>query len=119
MKAVAVFPGTREVRVIEHEAPRITEPDQVKLRILDIGVCGTDKEICAFEYGTPPDGSDYLVIGHESLGEVVEVGNGVSRVKIGDLVVPMVRRPCPHKSCLACRSGRQDFCYTGDFTERG
>ena len=54
MKAVAVFPGTKEVKVIEHEAPHITEPDQVKVRMLEIGICGTDKEICAFEYGTPP-----------------------------------------------------------------
>jgi len=43
----------------------------------------------------------------------------VSRVKVGDLVVPMVRRPCPHADCIACTGGRQDFCSTGDFTERG
>ena len=60
-----------------------------------------------------------LVIGHESLGEVVEVGANVTRVKVGDLVVPMVRRPCPHDYCMACRASRQDFCFTGDFTERG
>jgi len=87
--------------------------------MLDVGICGTDKEIVSFQYGTPPDGSDYLVIGHESLGEVVEVGSGVSKVRTGDLVVTTVRRPCAHPDCVACRSGRQDFCYTGDFTERG
>ncbi len=119
MKAVAVFPRTKEVRVIEREVPHITEPDQVKLRILDIGLCGTDKEICAFEYGTPPPGSDYLVIGHESLGEVIEVGPAASRVKVGDLVVTTVRRPCPHPECRPCRSGYPDFCITGDYTERG
>ncbi len=119
MKAIAVFPGTHDIRLIDHPEPEISQPTDVKLRMIEVGVCGTDKEICAFEYGTPPDGSDYLVIGHESLGEVIEVGNKVSRVKVGDLAVPMVRRPCPHESCLACRSGRQDFCYTGDFTERG
>ena len=85
----------------------------------DVGVCGTDREICAFDYGTPPEGCPYLVIGHEALGEVVEVGAEVRRVKPGDLVVPMVRRPCPHEGCMACRANRQDFCYTGDFTERG
>jgi len=119
MKAVAVFPQTKEVRVIEHQVPRITEPDQVKLRILDIGLCGTDKEICAFAYGTPPAGSDYLVIGHESLGEVIEVGPAASRVKVGDLVVTTVRRPCPHPECRPCRAGYPDFCITGDYTERG
>ncbi|MFQ5881483.1 MAG: glucose 1-dehydrogenase [Candidatus Methylomirabilales bacterium] len=119
MKAVAVVPEEREVRLIEVESPKISAPTEVKLRMLEVGVCGTDKEISAFRYGTPPSGSEYLVIGHESLGEVVEVGSAVSRLKPGDLVVPMVRRPCPHDHCLACRSDRQDFCFTGDFTERG
>jgi threonine dehydrogenase-like Zn-dependent dehydrogenase len=119
MKAIAVVPGNHEVNLIEQEAPRITSPHDVKLKMLEVGVCGTDREICAFDYGTPPSGSDHLVIGHESLGEVVEVGSQVNRVKPGDLVVPMVRRPCRHEYCVACRSGRQDFCFTGDFRERG
>ncbi len=119
MKAVAVFPTTKEIKVIEREAPQISEPDQVKLRMLDIGVCGTDKEICSFAYGTPPEGSDYLVIGHESLGEVIEVGPAVSKVKVGDLVVTTVRRPCSYPECRPCRAGYPDFCTTGDYTERG
>jgi threonine dehydrogenase-like Zn-dependent dehydrogenase len=119
MKAVAVFPGSREVKIIEQEDPRISQPDQVMLRLLDIGICGTDKEICTFEYGTPPPGDDYLVIGHEALAEVVAAGSAVERFRAGDLVVPSVRRPCPHPGCLACRAGHQDYCYTGDFRERG
>jgi threonine dehydrogenase-like Zn-dependent dehydrogenase len=119
MKAVSVFPGTKSFKIIEHDVPRITQPDQVMLRMLDIGICGTDREICSFEYGTPPGGDDYLVIGHESLAQVEEVGSAVSRLKLGDLVVPTVRRPCHHPGCRACRSGHQDFCYTGEFTERG
>jgi threonine dehydrogenase-like Zn-dependent dehydrogenase len=119
MKAVAVFPESREVKIIEHEEPRISAPTEVKLRVLEVGVCGTDKEICAFEYGTPPAGSPFLVLGHESLSEVVETGDAVSSLKVGDLVVASVRRPCPHDTCVACRMGRQDFCFTGDFTERG
>jgi len=119
MKAIAVTPDSRSISLIDHPTPRLSSPTDVKLRMLEAGVCGTDREICAFQYGTPPDGSAHLVIGHESLGEVVEVGSGVSRVKAGDLVVTMVRRPCHHDDCLACRSDRQDFCYTGDFAERG
>src|SRR5438094_3441545 len=119
MKAIAVFPGRREVKLIEQEPPTLGAPTDVRLRMLDVGVCGTDREICAFQYGTPPAGSEHLVIGHESLGEVVEVGSAVSRVKPGDLVITMVRRPCLHEDCMACRAGRQDFCYTGDFSERG
>src|ERR1039458_1338262 len=87
MKAIAVFPARQELALIAHPEPTLTSPTQAKLRMLEVGVCGTDKEICAFEYGTPPRDSDHLVIGHESLAEVIEVGQGVSRVKRGDLIV--------------------------------
>jgi threonine dehydrogenase-like Zn-dependent dehydrogenase len=119
MRAVAVYPAKREVRMVDHREPKINSGTQAKVRVLEVGVCGTDRDIVAFEYGTPPEGSEYLIIGHESLSEVVEAGPQVSQVKPGDLVVMTVRRPCPHPSCVACREGRQDFCYTGDFTERG
>ena len=119
MNAVAVVPSKREVALLQLDRPAITSPTQVVLRMLDVGICGTDREICSFQYGTPPAGCEHLVIGHESLGEVVEVGPEVSRFHVGDLAVLRVRRPCPHATCAACRAGRQDFCYTGDFTERG
>lgn len=119
MKAIAVTPASKQIGIIDQPEPKPLSPTDVKLRMIEAGVCGTDREICAFEYGTPPDGTGQLVIGHESLGEVVGIGAKVTRVKIGDLVVPMVRRPCHHDDCMACRSSRQDFCFTGDFTERG
>ena len=119
MKAIGVFPALRKVEVIDHPEPAIVSPTQAKMRVLDVGVCGTDREIISFQYGTPPAGDEYLVLGHESLSQVVEVGAQVTRVKPGDLVVMTVRRPCHHPECTACRAGRQDYCYTGDFTERG
>ncbi len=119
MKAVAVSPKSRSVGIIRVERPRLARPTDVLVRVLDVGVCGTDREICAFEYGTPPAGSDSLVIGHEALGRVEEVGAEVTRVRPGDLVVPTVRRPCGRPECRACREDRQDFCYTGLFSERG
>jgi glucose 1-dehydrogenase len=119
MKAIAVFPRQKKVELIDFPEPKIEADTQIKLKILDVGICGTDREICQFKYGTPPSGSDFLILGHESLGEVVEVGSGVTDLKIGDMVVTMVRRPCPHLYCQACQAGRQDFCYTGDFKERG
>ena len=119
MKAIAVFPAKKDVQLIDHPEPKIESPSQVKLKMIEVGICGTDKEIVAFQYGTPPAGSDYLVIGHESLGEVIEVGSAVAGFKPGDIVVPTVRRPCGHPDCPACAANRQDFCYTGDFTERG
>jgi len=119
MKAIAVDTKRRAVELIECEAPSIVHPTDVMLRMLDVGICGTDREICSFEYGTPPTAAEHLVLGHESLGEVIDVGSAVKRVKVGDLVVPMVRRPCRHEVCVACRQERQDFCYTGEFHERG
>lgn len=120
MKAIAVYPKEKRIALIEnHPEPHIVSPTDVKLQIIEVGVCGTDRDICNFAYGTPPDGSDYLVIGHESLGRVVEIGTGVTKFKIGDLVVTEVRRPCEDLDCSACRSGRQDFCYSGNYKERG
>ena len=120
MRAVAVFPNDKTIKVIDdHPEPALDRDTDVLLQMVDVGVCGTDKEICRFDYGIPPAGSPYLVIGHESLGQVARVGSAVTRVKPGDLVVTMVRRPCSDASCRACRSGRQDFCFTGGFTERG
>jgi glucose 1-dehydrogenase len=119
MKAVAVFPSERRFELIEHPEPVMAAPTQVKMRMLDVGICGTDKEIISFNYGQPPEGSPYLVIGHESLAEVIDLGKNVTRVKPGDLAVATVRRPCNVPSCIACREGRQDFCYSGQYTERG
>jgi len=119
LHAVAVFPGSRKVDLVDVPEPEISSDDQVKVRMLEVGICGTDREISRFEYGTPPADSDFLVMGHEGLGEVAEVGPAVADLKPGDLVVPLVRYPCPHERCHPCRVNRQDFCVTGDFRERG
>ncbi len=121
MKAAAVFPDRKALEVInDFPEPAIESPTAVKLRVLTVGVCGTDREIASFQYGFPPPaGADFLVLGHECLGEIVEVGPEVTDLRLGDLVIPMVRRPCDHPECAACRAGRQDFCYTGDYRERG
>lgn len=119
MRAVALFPGDRTMRIVDHPEPQLQADTDVLVQILDVGVCGTDREIARFEYGSPPPGSPYLVIGHESLGRVLETGRAVTGVKPGDLVVTTVRRPCGRPECRACSKGRQDFCFTGDFTERG
>lgn len=119
MQAVGVLPHRKEVRLLAHAHPQLHEDHHVKVRVLDVGICGTDRDICSFAYGFPPPGSDYLVVGHESLGQVIEVGANVRRFKVGDLVVPSVRRPCPRDHCRPCREDRQDFCSTGDYIERG
>jgi len=119
MKAVGVVPTKKEVALLEHAEPNLSSADQVRVQTLDVGICGTDREICTFVYGDPPKGSDYLVLGHEALGQVIEVGAEVKNLKVGDFVVPSVRRPCSDPICRSCVAGLQDFCFTGDFVERG
>jgi threonine dehydrogenase-like Zn-dependent dehydrogenase len=119
MRAVAVYPVKREVRVVDVAEPRLSAPAQVKLRILEVGVCGTDKDICAFAYGSPPPGSERFILGHESLAEVVEAGPAVEDLGPGDLVVSTVRLPCADPGCAPCRAGHYDFCTTGRYREHG
>ena len=71
MRSIAVFPAEKNVRLIEEPEPSLLSPTDVKLRMLEVGICGTDREVCAFEYGSPPSQSPYLVVGHESLGGTV------------------------------------------------
>ena len=119
MQALAVFPSKKRIDLLDIPEPQLNGATEVLLKLREVGLCGTDREISSFEYGSPPPGSDHLILGHESLAEVVEVGREVRSLKPGDLVVAMVRRPCPHAECRACRAGRPDFCVTGDYTERG
>jgi len=120
MKAIAAFPDEKLVKVIDIPLPGISSPNEVLFKMLNIGICGTDIEICKFTYGgKPPVGSDYLILGHEAVGEVIEVGSAVADLEKGDLVVPSVRRPCGEEACQPCRQGLQNFCQTHNFTERG
>jgi len=119
MRAVAVFPERRELRIVEVPPPILQGDHDVLVRVREVGICGTDREITAFHYGSPAEGRDALILGHEVLGEVVEVGAAVGTLKRGDLVAVTVRRPCGESSCAACRVEREDFCATGRFHERG
>lgn len=119
MKAVAVYPARHAVDIIDIAEPHIGAPTQVKLRMLEVGVCGTDKDICAFALGTPPAGADHFVLGHESLAEVVESGPAVPDLRAGDLVVSTVRLACSDSRCAPCRAGHYDFCMTGHYREHG
>lgn len=97
MKAVAVKPGTPDsVHLVEMPKPSIDEiagGRGVLVKVLRVGVDGTDKEINNAEYGAAPAGDDFLVIGHEGFGVVEEVGPNVHELKLGDYVVATVRRP--------------------------
>src|SRR5262245_14568291 len=119
MRAVVVVPQEKSVRLVERSVPSRPRSSEVLLRIREVGICGTDREISSFEYGTPPPGVTELVLGHEALAEVVDAGPEVTWARPGDLVVPTVRRPCKNPRCIACRREQQDFCMTGEFSERG
>lgn len=98
MKAIAIVPGTpHSVHLRDVPRPRLEDvPDGrgVRVRMLRAGLCGTDADLAAGEYGIAPDDSDYLVLGHETLGRVVEVGPSVaSDVRVDQLVVITIRRP--------------------------
>jgi threonine dehydrogenase-like Zn-dependent dehydrogenase len=96
MKAVAVFPGKPDsAHLIDMPEPSLGEVPGgrgVMVRVLRVGLDGTDREINAGEYGEAPEGSDFLVLGHESLGVVEHVGPAVTEFVPGDYVVARVRR---------------------------
>jgi threonine dehydrogenase-like Zn-dependent dehydrogenase len=117
MKALTVVPlqsGTAELSDID-EPP--ASDGEVLVETLAIGICGTDAEILSGSYGWAPPGKARLVLGHESLGKVLEAPAGAS-VSAGDLVVGIVRRPDP-VPCANCAVGEWDFCRNGQYTERG
>jgi glucose 1-dehydrogenase len=119
VQALAVFSEERVVKLIDQPEPRVEDDRDVKVRIVEVGISATDRKVIEFKYGFPPGGSEFLIPGHEALGEVVEIGDAVTELKVGDLVVPLVRHPCPDQSCGPCRMNRADYCITGHFTERG
>jgi len=117
MKAITVEPKKPGSARLEN----IPEPDAVNGSVLveaiAVGVCGTDTEIADGCYGWAPPGVSRLVLGHESLGRVVEAGHG-GALRTGDLVVGIVRRPDP-VPCTSCAVGEWDMCRNGRYTERG
>jgi glucose 1-dehydrogenase len=116
MKAVTVAPGKGDSALLDD----VPEPDAdlgtVMVECLAVGVCGTDVEIANGEYGWAPPGRDRLVLGHESLGRVIDPGR--SGLEVGDHVVGIVRRP-DGAPCPSCAVGEWDMCSNGGYTERG
>ena len=117
MQAITVEPMVSESARLE-EIPEPSEREgSVLVEAIAVGACGTDAEIVEGKYGWAPPGQHRLVLGHESLGRVVDAGPG-SALKKGDLVVGIVRRPDP-VPCPNCAVGEWDMCRNGQYTERG
>ncbi|GAB3497242.1 glucose 1-dehydrogenase [Flexivirga lutea] len=117
MRALTIIPGQSGSLAVED----MPEPDEalgdVLVDGLAIGVCGTDHELAEGDYGWAPEGSERLIIGHESLGRVREAPEG-GRFAAGDLIVGVVRMPDP-VPCGACAHGEWDMCRNGEYTEHG
>lgn len=120
MKAVVIRNGAdrQYVSVAELPQPQPIRPDDVLIRVLAVGLDGTDREIVQDRYGVLPEGAERMVIGHELLGTVERAGPEAD-LSPGELVTVLVRRPCSDDSCTACRHGQQDYCQSGAYTERG
>jgi threonine dehydrogenase-like Zn-dependent dehydrogenase len=117
MKALTVIPlkaGSAELSDVD-DPPEADGP--ILVETLAIGICGTDAEILSGAYGWPPPGRERLILGHESIGRVLEAPAGAP-VQKGDLVVGIVRRPDP-VPCENCAVMEWDFCRNGQYTERG
>ncbi|MHB1584220.1 MAG: glucose 1-dehydrogenase [Acidimicrobiales bacterium] len=117
MKALTVIPMQKDSAELSDVGEPPADDGEVLVETLAVGICGTDVEILSGEYGWAPPGRERLVLGHESLGRVLEAPAGAP-VGAGDLVVGIVRRPDP-VPCANCAVGEWDFCRNGRYTERG
>jgi threonine dehydrogenase-like Zn-dependent dehydrogenase len=117
MRALTLKPGTQDSVALEEIEPPATNGRLLRARTLALGVCGTDRDIVAGEYGWSAPGRERLVLGHECLAEVLEAPRGCG-FQPGDLVAGIVRRPDP-LPCPSCAAGEWDMCRNGLYTECG
>ena len=114
MKAGAVTPGQKDsARLVEMDVP-VVSGGQALIKLLEVGIDGTDMEINTGQYGQAPPDDDFLVLGHEAVGQIENPGT--TEFDKGDLVVPLVRRP---DECINCRRGQPDMCIEGNYRECG
>jgi threonine dehydrogenase-like Zn-dependent dehydrogenase len=117
MRVLTVSPSIpNSLRVDSVSEPPLAD-GEILVETMAVGICGTDRDIAAGMYGWAPPGSDRLIIGHESLGRVLDAPHG-AKLHGGDLIVGIVRRPDP-VPCPACACGEWDMCRNGLYTERG
>jgi threonine dehydrogenase-like Zn-dependent dehydrogenase len=112
--ALVTEPGRTQTTHVENVPTVGAREGEVLVRTLEVGVCGTDREISEGLFGIPPHDESLLVLGHEALAVVERDGYGFTR---GQLVTAIVRRSCGH--CIACAEDSPDSCLTGDYSERG
>ncbi len=118
MKAVTVRPGDKDSAELSDRPTPEPKAGEVRVRVIEVGIDGTDIDIYSGAYGEAPPGEERLIIGHEAVGQVDKIGPHVSGHFEGELVVPTVRRGCA-ESCPSCRQLMPDMCRTGNYQERG
>ena len=116
VSAIAIFPKQPHSAHLTRISLPPVGADDVQVKTVLAGICGTDREIVEGKLGAAPDEEQALVIGHEALAIVEETGANVTQFKPGDLVTATVRRPC---GCPPCQAGQVDFCEWHQYTERG
>ncbi len=113
MQAIAATVGSSDPLLIDTDAPPSPTNGEVLCKTLQVGVCGTDREILLSEQPWVPDGTDRIILGHECLARIEEIGAGVEDFQVGDLVVPAVRR------ATTDLDRRVDLLPFGSYVERG
>lgn len=113
---LAIYPGQPHSLHHRHLPAAIAGPGEVVIRPRRVGICGTDREIIESKFGEAPAGEPDLVLGHEVMGVVESIGDGVNAFSPGDLVSATVRRP---DGCPACQAGQPDMCEWLTYDERG
>lgn len=117
MLGVGLIRDRKGVHALDLPVPEIREPDQVLVKVKEVGLDGTDFNILKYNLQDMAEGQDHMVLGHEMVGMVEEVGGGVTSLVPGDIVTMTVRRGCG--ICQPCLHNQSDMCMTGLYTERG
>ncbi len=117
MFAVGLIKDKTGVYDFEIPQPEIRRPDEVLIRIKEVGIDGTDINLVRYNLQDLPEGKDRIVMGHEGVGVIEEAGKDVKSVRPGDIVAITVRRGCGE--CSPCLRNASDMCLTGRYKERG
>jgi threonine dehydrogenase-like Zn-dependent dehydrogenase len=117
MLAIGMVRGKTGVHTFKLPRPEIKQPDEVLVRVKEVGVDGTDFNMLGHNLQDIAEGRKEIVMGHEMVGVVEAVGSEVKSLTPGDTVVMTVRRGCG--ICQSCLHNQSDMCMTGLYTERG
>ncbi|MGH2481741.1 MAG: alcohol dehydrogenase catalytic domain-containing protein, partial [Ktedonobacteraceae bacterium] len=117
MKAITIIPGNGAAQITCRPEPVLQRRSDVKLRVIEVGICHTDHDLLRGFYGRVPQNQEDLVIGHEMIGQVTEIGPDITQLGVGDYAVCTIRRAC--EECVPCKMNRADMCLTGAYLSRG